>query len=76
MIRETITSRGFVLLSFLDRNGNLCNMQESSIATEPCIWLGFADGDRMHLTQAQVAELLPILQQFVNDGSISQSGKE
>lgn len=39
------TNRGFTLIEFEDRNGIACSLQDSSIATEPCIWLGSLDAD-------------------------------
>ena len=39
-MRDTVTDRGFDISSFKDRNGIICNIQKSSIATEDCIWLG------------------------------------
>lgn len=92
----TKTQRGFDLTYFMDRYGNKCSLQKSSIATEDCIWLGidtpkltiFEDENRgkyintkipdnwsvdsrMHLTQQQVKELLPILQKFVDTGDLT-----
>lgn len=37
--KETI-SRGFGLIRFLDRYGQVCSLQDSSLATEAAIWLG------------------------------------
>jgi len=34
------TERGFVRYEFVDRYGEECSLQESSLATEACIWLG------------------------------------
>lgn len=34
------TERGFDINQFVDRNGQECSLQKSSIATEDCIWLG------------------------------------
>jgi len=34
------TNRGFALHAFTDRNGGMCSLQKSSLATEDCIWLG------------------------------------
>ena len=65
------TERGFGVISFKDKYGSECSLQESSIATEACIWLGvdidFRGNEctRMHLTVEQVKELLPHLQKFV-----------
>lgn len=92
------TQRGFSLYEFKERNGSLCSLQKSSIATENCIWFGpnesvitvgypwenyteqqikeklggkeVVSNSRMHLTQTQVKELLPILQKFAETGEI------
>lgn len=37
------THRGFALGEFLDRNGEKCSIQKSSVATEDCLWLGKND---------------------------------
>jgi hypothetical protein len=37
------TARGFSYGTFLDRNGEQCSIQKSSIATEDAIWLGVDD---------------------------------
>lgn len=34
------TSRGFKYVEFNDRNGEPCSLQESSIATDDCVWFG------------------------------------
>lgn len=34
------TNRGFSILKFKDSRGEHCSLQESSAATETCIWLG------------------------------------
>ena len=34
------TSRGFSVCDFKDCNGVECSIQDSSVATEPMIWLG------------------------------------
>lgn len=68
------TQRGFAFGEFEDRYGERCSIQKSSLAFEDCIWLGIhrPDGqDRMHLTQDQVADLLPLLQSFVETGELS-----
>lgn len=81
------TSRGFGLWTFQDRYGQPCSLQDSSIATEDCIWLGvdirtdLNTGDplpdsqnfRMHLTREQAAALIPKLQYFVEHGVIPRT---
>lgn len=39
------TPRGFPIGEFLDRYGSKCSVQDSSIATEACFWLGIDDPD-------------------------------
>lgn len=41
-IKRTRTARGFELLTFNDRSGTECTLQESSLATEAAIWFGAA----------------------------------
>lgn len=67
------TERGFLRVLFTDRYGEVCSLQESSLASEPAIWLGFDGpaGQRMHLTQEQMRELLPLLTRFVETGNLS-----
>lgn len=68
--------RGFRTATWRDRYGAPCSIQESSLATEKCIWLGRDGllsehrGGRMHLTQDMVRKLLPLLQAFVETGKI------
>ncbi len=37
------TARGFARADFTDRYGEECSIQDSSLATEACIWLGVQD---------------------------------
>lgn len=37
------TGRGFQRVDFKDRYGSQCSLQESSLATEPALWLGVDD---------------------------------
>lgn len=80
------TQRGFTFSEFVDRYGQKCSIQKSSLATEDCIWLGVANtgpqitgpgGEmnedirgRMHLTKRQVKTLLPLLNKFVKTGEL------
>jgi len=77
------TNRGFLLAEFEDRYGQLCSIQESSLATDDCIWLGVTRGipkkfggseqdiqGRMHLTREMVSSLLPPLLYFVETGAL------
>lgn len=64
--------RGFLRGQFTDRYGFPCSIQKSSLATEDCIWLG-RDLVRMHLTREMAAELIPLLQHFVETGELPSS---
>lgn len=72
------TERGFPKAEFRDRYGAECSIQDSSLASEAAIWLGVDDAaycedtPRMHLTKKQVASLLPILQRFLDTGTIAE----
>lgn len=84
MIGET--GRGFALVEFKDMYQQGCSLQKSSLADRHAVWLGVDNtgpeikdingkvnsdvGVRMHLTQDQVYELLPILQKFVDTGEL------
>lgn len=81
MIELKPTERGFVRGDFNDRYGAACSIQKSSLATEDCIWLGCDHeiihekfntpvGARMHLTQEMAADLIPLLQHFVDTGEL------
>lgn len=77
-----MNDRSFLGGSFIDRSGESCSIQESSLATEACLWLGQDNptydrvgrfcGCRMHLTQQMAAELIPLLQRFVETGELRE----
>jgi len=97
-LKKGYTNRGFGHIEFIDRYGDKCSLQKSSLATEDAIWFGIDDASpkimasktmeggtgwvpyeipkdvllttRMHLTQEQVKELLPILQEFAETGEL------
>lgn len=48
-----------------------CYIKLSSIVEPRCIWLGSWQGP-MHLNLDQVAQLMPILQRFVDTGDINE----
>lgn len=74
------TNRGFMRAEFTDYNGDACSIQESSIATDHLLWLGLNTGThhmgeclaRMHLTREMAADLIPLLQRFVDTGGLSK----
>lgn len=63
------TERGLILYRGDDRYGWQLDLQESSGASEPCIWLGRRE-KRSHLDQSQVAALIPLLEHFVETGRL------
>ena len=71
------TSRGFCRAEFIDANGEECSVQESSeVRGERLLLLGI-DGiipGRMHLTQSQVRNLLPVLLRFAEGGVFKDEG--
>ena len=82
-VQETVTLKGQRYIKFEDVYKQVCSIQESSLSTAKAIWLGVeisvpeslgGTGDavmaRMHLTQDQVARLLPYLLQFVETGKL------
>ena len=64
------TRRGFLIGNFKDSNNKECSIQESSVATYGAIWLGVNGTARMHIGRTQAAELIPLLQYFVDYGML------
>lgn len=72
------TPRGLRRADFKDRYDEDCSIQDSSLATEDCIWLGCNEGThhlgtciaRMHLTREIAKDLIPLLQYFVDHGRL------
>ena len=81
-MQRNVTQRGFTSYDFADLYEAACSVQKSSLATEDAIWLGVdrppydvktgeaGSWGRMHLNREQVAELLPLLQAFVETGDL------
>lgn len=73
--------KGLALAEFKDRYDAGCIIQESSLAGDPCIWLGVMTttegkpNDPMHLTQDTAADLIPLLQRFVETGKLIEPPK-
>jgi hypothetical protein len=73
--------RGFLRADFKDYNGNVCSIQESSLATEYCLWLGLNEGThhhvtgdclaRMHLTRDMAREIGNALLRFAETGELT-----
>lgn len=66
------TPRGFQLIEFQDRYDKLSSIQESSLASEACLWIGQGE-ERIHLTQAQAKKVIKILKHFVKTGYLPES---
>ena len=64
------TERGFEIITFHDRYNQACSLQQSSLAFEDAIWLGIA-GNRMHLTESQVMNLVERLNVWLLSGDHS-----
>ena len=69
------TGRGFQYIEFQDRNGNTCDIQQSSVADyEPpgssALWLGIGE-NRMHISLDQMRLLIPVLQRWVDTGKLA-----
>ncbi len=70
------SQRGFKYAEFRDRYQQKCSIQESSLATEPCLWLGVdtdlngKDSSRMHLTRPMAEELVKALEHFIKTGEL------
>jgi hypothetical protein len=77
---------GLASVEFSDHDFRICTIQDSSLATEAAIWFGVSNSgpqisgpsgkmsedvnQRMHLTQEQVEDLLPFLNEFSNTGRL------
>lgn len=78
--------RGFLRADFKDRNGDAASIQESSLATEECIWLGLNEGThhhitgdclaRMHLNREQAKAIGFALVRFARNGSLAEPTPE
>ena len=65
-----VADRGLLVGTFVAQDGDRCSIQESSLATESCIWLGCNEFQRMHLTIENVQALLPHLLSFTLTGHL------
>lgn len=64
---RTTTERGFAVYDeFADRYKNKIRVQESSIATEPCVWI-FAEGAGVLLTVEHAKRVRDALDTFVTE---------
>ena len=49
-MKQSTTQRGFGRVEFTDRYGAKCSLQDSSLATEPAIWLGIDKPEAIEFT--------------------------
>lgn len=71
------TNGGSVHIGFKDDNFGNCSLQKRSVVDNNCIWFGRNTvAGRMVLTQEQVAELIPLLQHFVDTGDLPEPTDE
>lgn len=54
------TQRGFAMAEFTDHYGHECSLQESSLATDYCIWLGVDKPELMRCVQGKGWEKIPL----------------
>lgn len=67
------TSRGLVRILFEDFSKTACVISNSSQADVNCLRISTDNvysGPQIHLTQAQVRELIPIFEKFVQTGDL------
>jgi len=70
-MKRSITPRGFKLIEFTDLYGVECSLQESSLHTPMCVWLG-PDNNRMHLDQATAQQIVDELTVFIKTGYLAE----
>jgi hypothetical protein len=68
-----INDRGFEFIEFRDKYGEICSLQQSSLAENDkpgtsAVWLGY-ERKRMHLDRNQVASLIAHLFQWLDAGT-------
>ena len=69
------TERGFEIINFEDINKEKCSLQQSSVAFykvpgTSAVWLGINGvGNRMHLNEKQVGELILYLNNWLKHGT-------
>lgn len=71
------THRGFEAITFRDRSGDVCSLQQSSAAdyVKPgtsAVWLGNEES-RMHLSRGHVKALISHLQSWLDSDTFSVS---
>lgn len=54
------TERGFRICRFVDRYGEECSLQESSLANDTCVWLGIDKPKAQHLVPGKGWQDVPL----------------
>lgn len=68
----SVDDNGLVHAVFMDIDGKMCEIVDSSLAAQPAIRFGVSvPMMRMHLNQQQVRHLLPVLERFATTGTIA-----
>lgn len=67
--KRGFTERGFGFVEFEDYNGEKCSLQQSSLATKSCVWLGVDRYGRMHLSVKHAKMLVEELQKFIKENN-------
>ena len=77
MTETKFTSRDFAVREYSDYHDNKYSIEKSNSVDIGTIWFGPYNPDldgvsfpRMHLSREQVAELIPVLQYFVDTGEL------
>jgi hypothetical protein len=79
--RKKGNQRGFAYMEFKDYNGEACSIQQSSIATNRCLWLGCDHetvhqvtgekcGARMHVNLALAKRIVRTLNRWIKTGNL------
>lgn len=64
-----MTARGFdIYAEFIDRYGTAVRIQQSSLATEPAVWI-FSEGGDPHLTVRMAGVVRDALDEFIRDNA-------
>lgn len=71
-LKIEVAGQGFARAEFSDRYEIPCSIQDRQLDSGDCMWLGVAPYSRMLLTQDMAAALLPLMQRFVETGSIAE----
>lgn len=66
-MNRSVTPRGFAHYTFTDRYNQACSLQESSLASEPAIWLGLDNAEPRIM--ARDAEMMGLEELLTPEGT-------